>query len=171
MRLHKYQKPNLKVKKMPTRPDSNPPHPVSCWTGTFFFDLQLWSLIFLQPLNLQGRTVPHLKYLIHICLIHMVKDVAWLSTCVILAQNIPIIQRVLSEQKLGAGRDQFFTDLKLSNVCLRDEMLKNLYIPWYYSSIFPEKKIKRKFWLWILELTRKSKHQTCKHYHGILESR
>ena len=33
-----------------------------------FFDLQLWPLIFLQPLNLQGCTVPHLKDLIHICL-------------------------------------------------------------------------------------------------------
>ena len=31
------------------------------------FDLQLWPLIFLQPLDLQERTVPHLKDLIHIC--------------------------------------------------------------------------------------------------------
>ena len=32
-----------------------------------FFDLQLWPLIFLQPLDLQGCTVPHLKDMIHIC--------------------------------------------------------------------------------------------------------
>ena len=38
------------------------------WTGRFFIDLQLWPLIFLQPLDLQGCTVPHLKDLIHICL-------------------------------------------------------------------------------------------------------
>ena len=31
-------------------------------------DLQLWSLIFLQPLDLQECTVPHLKDLINICL-------------------------------------------------------------------------------------------------------
>ena len=34
----------------------------------FLIDLQLWPLIFLQPLDLQERTVPHLKDLIHICL-------------------------------------------------------------------------------------------------------
>ena len=34
----------------------------------FLIDLQLWPLIFLQPLDLQERTVPHLKYLINICL-------------------------------------------------------------------------------------------------------
>ena len=33
-----------------------------------FFDLQLWPLIFLQPLDLQGCTVPRLKDLINICL-------------------------------------------------------------------------------------------------------
>ena len=34
----------------------------------FLIDLQLWPLIFLQPLDLQECTVPHLKDLIHICL-------------------------------------------------------------------------------------------------------
>ena len=34
----------------------------------FFIDLQLWPLIFLLPLDLQERTVPNLKDLIHICL-------------------------------------------------------------------------------------------------------
>ena len=38
------------------------------WTGGFFINLQPWPLIFLQPLNLQECTVPHLKDLIHICL-------------------------------------------------------------------------------------------------------
>ena len=34
----------------------------------FLIDLQLWPIIFLQPLDLQERTVPHLKDLIHIYL-------------------------------------------------------------------------------------------------------
>ena len=33
----------------------------------FLTDLQLWPLIFLQPLHLQEQTVPHLKNLINIC--------------------------------------------------------------------------------------------------------
>ena len=36
--------------------------------GNFFFDHQLWTLMFLQPVNLKEPTVPHLKYLVHICL-------------------------------------------------------------------------------------------------------
>ena len=39
-----------------------------CQSRQFLIDLQLWPLIFLQPLNLQGCTVPHLKDLIPICL-------------------------------------------------------------------------------------------------------
>ena len=51
-RLQKFQRPNLKKKKKwPTRPDSTPPHPGLGWTGRFFFDLHLWPLMFLQPLN------------------------------------------------------------------------------------------------------------------------
>ena len=34
----------------------------------FCINLQLWPLVFSQPLDLQGCTVPHLKDLIHICL-------------------------------------------------------------------------------------------------------
>ena len=34
----------------------------------FLINLQLWPLIFLQPLNLQGCTIPHLKDLIDIYL-------------------------------------------------------------------------------------------------------
>ena len=34
----------------------------------FSFELQLRPLIFLQPLNLQECTVPHLKDLLHTCL-------------------------------------------------------------------------------------------------------
>jgi hypothetical protein len=33
-----------------------------------FFDLKLWPLVALQPLDLQERTTPHFKGLIHICL-------------------------------------------------------------------------------------------------------
>ena len=42
--------------------------PGASWTGRFFINLQLWPLIFLQPLDLQGRTVPCLKDLNNICL-------------------------------------------------------------------------------------------------------
>jgi len=39
-----------------------------CLSRQFSIDLQLWPLIFLQPLDLQERTVPHLKVLTNICL-------------------------------------------------------------------------------------------------------
>ena len=42
--------------------------PGASWTGRFFINLQLWPLIFLQPLDLQECTVPHFKDLIDTCL-------------------------------------------------------------------------------------------------------
>ena len=42
--------------------------PGAGWTGRFFINLQLWPLIFLQPLDLQECTVPHFKDLIYIWL-------------------------------------------------------------------------------------------------------
>ena len=44
----------------------------------FLIDLQLWPLIFLQPLNLQEYTVPHLKDLHHIYLEPQIKGLVWL---------------------------------------------------------------------------------------------
>ena len=55
-------------RKLPTWPYLNPMQLGVGWTGRFFINLQLWPLIFLQPLDLQGHTVPHLKDMIHICL-------------------------------------------------------------------------------------------------------
>ena len=46
--------------------------PVKAYPGhgglAIFFNLQLWHLIFLQPLDLQKWKLSHLKDLIHICL-------------------------------------------------------------------------------------------------------
>ena len=54
-------------KKLPNQP--GPGRMSRIWLSRqFLIDLQLWPLIFLQPLDLQGCTVPHLKDLIHICL-------------------------------------------------------------------------------------------------------
>ena len=39
-----------------------------CLSRQFLINLQLWPRIFLQPLDLQECTVPHLKDLINICL-------------------------------------------------------------------------------------------------------
>ena len=50
---------------MPTWPDSTLMRP-ACLIWQIFFNLQIRPLIFLQPLDLQERTVPHMKDLIHI---------------------------------------------------------------------------------------------------------
>ena len=56
------------AKKIANLANLEPDAPWAVWTGRFFIDLQLWPLIFLQPINLQGCTVPQLKDLIKICL-------------------------------------------------------------------------------------------------------
>ena len=38
------------------------------WLADIFFKLQLWPLVFLQPLDQNQSLVPHLKDLFHICL-------------------------------------------------------------------------------------------------------
>ena len=67
--LQKYQRSNLEVKKI-YRFGPGRGH-ISLESGqvsNFFFDLQPWPLIFLQPHELQEHKVPHLKDLLHICL-------------------------------------------------------------------------------------------------------
>ena len=60
-KLQKYQRSKLEVgKKSPTQPVSYPMHSGPGCSG-FFFDLKLWPLIFLQPLNLKGRNVDEKK--------------------------------------------------------------------------------------------------------------
>ena len=49
---------------MQIRPDSTGPADLA----NFFFNLQLWTLIFLQPFDQNECLVPHLKHPIHICL-------------------------------------------------------------------------------------------------------
>ena len=68
-RLQKYLRSKLEVaKKIANSAHQEPEAPGAGWTSRFLIDLQLWPLIFLQPLNLQECTVTHLKDLIHICL-------------------------------------------------------------------------------------------------------
>ena len=69
MRLQKYQRSKLEVDKKSAA--SAGPRRIGFEVGrvgNFLCDLQLWPQIFLQPLDLQECTVPHLKDLIHICL-------------------------------------------------------------------------------------------------------
>ena len=51
----------------------------------FLIDLQLCTLIFFQPLDLQESTVPHLKDLIHICLesdvLTLIELYRWIVSC------------------------------------------------------------------------------------------
>ena len=69
MRLQKYQRSKLEIKKkLPVLPDPGRGRFESGRIGNFVFNLQLWPLILLQPLDLQEQTVPHLKDLIHISL-------------------------------------------------------------------------------------------------------
>ena len=49
-------------------PDSRPMHPGPAVSADIFFDLQLWPLISLQPLDQNQCLVPHLKDLLRICL-------------------------------------------------------------------------------------------------------
>ena len=53
---------------LPVQPDPGCGGFESGRVGNFFLDLQLWPLIFLQPLDLQECTVSHLKDLINIYL-------------------------------------------------------------------------------------------------------
>ena len=49
-------------------PDSRPMHPGPAVSADIFFDLQLWPLISLQPLDQNQCLVPHMKDLLRICL-------------------------------------------------------------------------------------------------------
>ena len=49
-------------------PDSRPRHPGPAVSADIFFDLQLWPLISLQPLDQNQCLVPHMKDLLRICL-------------------------------------------------------------------------------------------------------
>ena len=49
-------------------PDSRPMYPGPAVLADTFFDLQLWPLISLQPLDQNQCLVPHMKDLLNICL-------------------------------------------------------------------------------------------------------
>ena len=69
MKLQRYQRSKLEFEKnvcRPGRPRAQGVKPG--WLAEIFFELQLWPLISLQPLNQNQCLVPHLKDSFHICL-------------------------------------------------------------------------------------------------------
>ena len=107
--LQKYQRPKLEVFNKEfansARFESAAPRVRLNWQ-IFFSRSPTLALMFLQPLNLQERTVPHLKDLSLVWRLKT-KAMAWLLKWFMFAQNTPIsyqhiIQRPLLTQKLAA---------------------------------------------------------------------